>query len=52
MVWLVVQVWDAAAEDKSSDDLAMDKRMKIEELLKKKEAEEDAAKQAPKDDDK
>jgi len=35
-----MQVWDSLGEDKSSMDLAMDKRMKIEERIKKLEDEE------------
>lgn len=46
----MAQVWDSAAEDKSSEDLAMDKRMKIEAMLKKKEEEE--SKPKDKDDEK
>jgi hypothetical protein len=32
-----MQVWDVAGEDRSSEDLAMDKRMKIEERIQKME---------------
>ena len=35
-----MQVWDAQGEDKSSMDLAMDKRMKIEQRIQKLEEEE------------
>jgi biopolymer transport protein ExbB/TolQ len=45
------QVWDEAGEDKSSQDLAMDKRMKIEARMKLLQEEEGKPKDDKDDDD-